>query len=97
MRRLTTKWIFGCGAFVSPTVVAVIGQKLDHTSFRNDPTYKSLIPVFVCASLALAVLVPSTLLLCWQAPVWKRLIALVVVWCLLLVQLYWIFWTSITP
>src|SRR5579863_7616195 len=91
MRTCIAKWLFGCAAFVSPAVVAVIGQKLDHSPFRQDPTYKSLIPVFVWGSLALSALVPAILVMAARASAWRRVGCLMGIWFLLLVELYWTF------
>jgi hypothetical protein len=44
-------------------------------------------------SLALAVLVPAMLLLGSRVPVWQRVSYLIGVWCLLLFELYWTFFS----
>ena len=91
MLRPVAKWLLGAAAFVSPLLVALIGQRLDHSAFRNDSMYKALIPFFVFGSLAAAALVPAILLLRSRAPVWRRVGCLVGVWCLLAIELYWTF------
>ena len=95
MRTPISKWLFGCAAFVSPVVVAVVGRRLDHSAIRCDPTYKSLIGVLALGSLALAALVPALLLLAWRAPLWRRVSCLIAVWSLLLVELYWTFFSVV--
>jgi hypothetical protein len=54
-----------------------------------------LIPIFVWGSLALAALVPAILLLRSRAPVWHRVSYLIGVWCLLLIELYWTFFSVV--
>jgi hypothetical protein len=93
MRTLTAKWVFGVASFILPLIVAVIGRRLDHSVYRTNTTYKSLIPVFVFGSLALAILVPAILVLSSRMPVWCRVGCLVGVWCLLALELYWTFFT----
>jgi len=88
VRTLIAKWIIGCAAFVSPVIVAVIGRRLDHSAFRHDVTYETLIPGFVWGSLALAALAPAILALGSRAPVWQRVSDLIGVWRLLLFELY---------
>jgi len=89
--RLIGKWIFGCTAFASPSIVAGIGQALDRSAFQHHPSYKTLIPVFVWGSLALAAVVPAILLLGMSGSIWRRVSYLIAVWCLLIFELYWTF------
>jgi len=82
VRTFVAKWIFGSVAFVSPAVIAAIGQRLDRSAYRHDATYQALIPVFAWGALGLAVVVPAILLLRSHAPVWRRVSYLIGVWCL---------------
>ena len=95
MRTLMAKWVFASAAFALPLLVAVIGRKLDHSAFRQDATYKSLLPFIVFGSLALAVLVPAVILLSSRLPKWQRASYLVGVWCLLCLELYYTFFTVV--
>ena len=95
MRRLMVKWIVGCVALFLPLIIALIGRELDRSAYRHDATYRALIPAFVYGSLALAALVPAILLMKSRAPTWRRVCCVVVAWCLLLVELYWTFFSVV--
>ena len=74
-----------------PAGVGLLGRHLDHSQFRDNPLYKALVPVAVWGSLALAVVIPTVLVLTARIPLIYRLALTVGVWVLLALELYCVF------
>ena len=87
----TVKWSLGVVAFLLPVLVAWAGKRLDHSTFRQDPTYKALIPFVAFGSLALALTVPTVFLLTSRWPMARRIAAVLGFCVLLFAEIFWLF------
>jgi hypothetical protein len=85
------KWLVGSLAFLLPAAMAVIGKRLDRSDFRHDATYSALIPVAYWSSILLAIAIPTILVMRTRMSLRRRMGVTGVIWCLLLLEFYWIF------
>ena len=85
------KWLVGSLAFFLPAAIAAIGKRLDRSDFRHDATYSALIPVVCWSSILLAIAIPTVLVMRTRMSLRRRMGVTGVIWCLLLLEFYWIF------
>ena len=86
------KWLAGVCAFMAPAALAALARHLDRSAFRHHPTYTALIPIAALGSLVLAAFLPAALIIRTRVTLPGRLGMLLGLWCLLVVQLYVVFW-----
>jgi hypothetical protein len=82
---------YACKGESGTEAIGVIGMRLDQSPIRHDSMYGALIPVVSCGAVILAGVVPSALALTAKTSLLRRVILMVVIWGLLLVQIYLIF------
>ena len=95
MRWNVLKWLTGTLAFFLPSAIAAIGNRLDRSAFRHDPTYVALVPVVCVGSMLLAITVPTILIVRSRMLMVYRIVLSVVYWCLLAIEFYWIFFAIV--
>jgi hypothetical protein len=95
MRSFSIRCLAGAVALLLPAGIAFLASYLDRSKFRNDATYKALIPVVSCGSLVLAVVIPAVLVMSARMPLIYRVVITLAVWLLLAVELYWLFFAVV--
>jgi hypothetical protein len=82
------KRVVGGGAFLLPAMMAAVGEQLDHSRFRYDPLYTSLIPYVFWGAVILAAVVPAALVMTARMPLTRRIGMVGVILCGLLLEFY---------
>jgi len=85
------KWLVGSLAFFLPAAVAAVGTRLDKSRFRHDATYAALIPLVCLGTIFVALSIPTVMVLRSRMSLVRRMGLAGLIWCLLLLETYWIF------
>ena len=74
MRSFSIRCVAGVLAMLLPAGVAFLARHLDRSKLRNAAIYKAMIPVMVCGSLLLAVVIPAVLVMSARMPLIYRVV-----------------------
>ena len=88
MGTKSTRWSIGSVAFILPALVGIIGDFISRIPSLNSDQTSRMVSLVFLGSVVLAAIVPAAYTLSAPIAVYRRLSLTLLLWCLLLVEIW---------